>query len=143
MKIFKLSSGASSYMQLDILFSHPEKTHEEFMNDCNSFFVKYGLEYLSSLTVDEMAHASFWTKYVADKMEELGYSKVECLNYEIPRCGQIPVEENHIYYYINEFKDIVGDELFKQAQDHNIKAYEWRENNPLFNHAMNNKNNRF
>jgi len=143
MKVFNLISNSSSWLPISMLFSHPEKTQEDFMNDCNSYFIKYGLEYISGLGENEMAHAGFWTKYIAEKLEELGYSRVECINYEIPRCGQIPVEDKHIYYYINEFKDIVGDDLFKQAQNHNMKVYEWRENNPLFNSAMNNINNRF
>lgn len=117
MQIFELNwSWYEDYTPY--LFSHPDKTHEQFQADVYSLFVKYGDEYLGQ----EMffASAESWTEYVADKLPELGYEYIRPMQVSVFGAFIINGDcEDDV-----KFGKIIGDDLYKKAIEHNRKVDE-------------------
>ena len=72
--IFELSWGTYDSEQ-HWLFSHTDKSKEDFKRDCDELIVKYGDEYID--TADSWVGTDDWVEYVADKLSERGYEPVE------------------------------------------------------------------
>lgn len=112
MEIFQLQ-WAWYEEQYNYLFSHPNKTQDEFKNDVKHLLVKYGKEYLEN--EGSWAGANRWVEFVSKKLPELGYKAVE------------PITESFWGAYIirgddgedGEWGEIVGKELLQQAIYHN------------------------
>lgn len=96
-------------------FYHPHKTNEEFESDVNYLFKKYGKEYLDQET--SWAGAADWTRFIVDKMPELGYEPIKPYNYGHFGSYIISYEEDRELPEEDvEFKNIIGDDLFNRAR---------------------------
>ena len=112
MKLFELS-WSDYEMYYYYLFTHKNKTEEEFKEDVKFLLRKYGYDYLKS--EDSWAGASDWIKFISPKMSELGYSPIEPI-----RCGfegAYIIKKNRPDTI--EWGGVVGEELLYKAILHN------------------------
>lgn len=95
------------------LFTHPEKSQEDFKQDVKSLLIKYGNDYLAN--EKSWAGVNEWVDFVAKKMPELGYQPIQ------------PVTESFFGAHIidgddednNAWGKVVGDGLLRKAIKHN------------------------
>lgn len=91
------------------LYSHPDKTREQFKKDIEKLIVKYGKEYLKKAKEEEtMAGQMDWLFFASSKLQELGYSRV--IPNEVMFSGGNIIDELD-----TNWKEIVGEKLFKKA----------------------------
>jgi hypothetical protein len=96
------------------LFSHENKTREEFEQDAKFLLKKYGPEYLDQET--SWAQAPGWITYVVKKFPELGYKIIEPERVSVFGSYIIEGDEEDLEFG----KNFVGTDLLNQAIDHNI-----------------------
>ena len=98
------------------LFTHSNKTQEQFRKDVKTLLRKYGDAYLKQ--EKSWAGANDWIRYISGKMPELGYVPVS------------PVVKGFFGAYIidggksdedKEWGKIVGKDLLNKAVEHNKK----------------------
>lgn len=109
-KIFELSWGWYEENS-SVLFTHPDKTDEQFAEDVKSLYKKYGDEYLASIP-ELWAGVSGWSELVSEKMSELGYERVRPTVYVVWGSDIIGVGDEQL-------KATIGEELFNKAKEHN------------------------
>lgn len=95
------------------LFFHKDKTEEDFKKDVETIIVKYGKEYIESET--SWVGANNWISFIKDKMPEFGYEEVRQVQWE--HFGDYIIKDEPD----NQWKKIVGEELFNMALAKNKK----------------------
>jgi len=93
------------------IFYHKNKTKKDFNKDVKNLFRKYGDEYIES--EESWIGAPVWVGFIADKLPELGYKRV---NQQIPGFNVFGA------YIIDgddsedeEFSKIIGKRLYKKV----------------------------
>ena len=91
------------------LYSHPDKTREQFEEDIKMLLAKYGEEYLEK-TKEEgcIAGQMDWLFFASSKLQELGYSRV--FPNEVMFSGGNIIDERD-----TDWKEIVGERLSNKA----------------------------
>ena len=117
MNLFKLE-WCDYDMNDEYLFTHDNKTEQEFKEDVQFLLVKYGNEYIEQER--GWVGANYWIKYVAPKLVELGYKEVKPIEWSFFG-GSILSSENIIRNDDLKWKEIVGKELFSKAIEANSK----------------------
>jgi hypothetical protein len=103
------------------LFTHDNKTEEQFKEDVRFLLRKYGKDYLETARHEDgdmLVGASDWIDFISTKMPELGYSPID------------PIRESFFGSYIidgerdddENWREVVGDELADLAIEHNKKV---------------------
>jgi hypothetical protein len=102
------------------LFSHETKIKEEFENDVKFLLRKYGKEYIEQQQTSWVG-ASSWIEFIVKKFSELGYVRIrpEAMTIFGAYIIERPDAEDD-----KDFGEIVGEELFQQAIEHNKKLRE-------------------
>lgn len=96
----------------DWFFSHPNKTPEEFQVDVQKMMKQYGKEYIDS-SEGALVGVKSWVEFVGGKLIVSGYKK---LSFEtVTFFGATPIEKQDY----DEFAEVVGEELFQMAVNHN------------------------
>lgn len=91
------------------LYSHPDKTREQFEEDVKMLLVKYGEKYLKKVKKEKcLAGQMDWLFFASSKLQELGYSRV--IPNEVMFSGGNIIDERD-----TDWKDIVGQKLFNKA----------------------------
>ena len=110
MKVFELGTGWEEGYSF-WLFTHTNKTQLDFQDDVRILLRKYGSEFLRTIP-DEWAGTSDWMEFIAGKLPELGYVEIQTMKCE--HATEFIISEDHTLW-----KDVVGEELFAQALQHN------------------------
>jgi hypothetical protein len=100
------------------LFVHEEKTESQFESDVKTLFKEYGDAYLAQET--SWAGASSWLDFIATKLPELGYVRVQ--PFQVSVFGAFIIENKEHDQDDRDFaKEFIGDELLMKAVKHNDK----------------------
>jgi hypothetical protein len=119
MQIFELSWSDYDCV-VSYLFSHENKTIENFESDVKMLFKKYGNEYIAQET--GWVGAPGWVELVAKKLSEFGYILIKPLCVNI--CGAYIIECKNKQVDSDDFnfgKEFIGERLLKKAVEHNKK----------------------
>lgn len=107
------------------LFSHDNKTEEEFQQDCNELLIKYGDEYIASEEGHWVGSAD-WIEYIVCKLPERGYEHVKPLHATYPELLILGSEDS------KEWEPIVGKRLMDKAIKHNFAASFYKDDDIYF-----------
>ena len=117
MKIFELTWEwyEENY---SFLFTHLNKSEEQFKEDVKLLFIKCGNEYLAN---EEEGWASMpdWTVLVAERMNELGYEPIKPVSYG--SFGGFIIDNYDDNDDEEGIKEFIGKELLQKAIEHNSK----------------------
>jgi hypothetical protein len=103
------------------LFSHEDKTNNQFEIDVSVLMRKYGKEYIEQETRWVELHS--WIEYIIDKMEELGYKKIIPISVSFGDPGLFG-ESTYEWESDTEFRKYIGEELYELASFKNRKLNE-------------------
>lgn len=99
------------------LFSHPDKTEEQFREDCKKALIEVGDNYMDQeegwVTLYE------WISFASKKMEEYGYISIYPITFSL--WGNYIVEEDD---EASKLKEVVGDRLVQRAIKRNKEIEE-------------------
>ena len=111
--IFELNWGTYDSEQ-HWLFSHDNKTREEFKVDCDELIVKYGAKYIDNAG-DRWVGTNRWVEYITGQLPTLGYIPIDPIgiNYE----GTLIIRD---YDRDDEWAKLVGEVLLDKAVKHNF-----------------------
>ena len=93
--------------QADYLFFHENKTEKQFKEDVIFLLRFYGEDYINQ--EDGWCSALSWITFISEKLEAMGYEKVEPITWSYFG-GYILEKEDD-----DEWREIVGDRLFNLA----------------------------
>ena len=113
----------------DHLFEHSDKTKKEFEDDCIKAIRDVGEKYLNE--EDGWISAQGWIKMASEKLIDYGYKKVDPIKWGF--FGNDIIGDQYIDNDFNivqstgegddEWKKIVGDNIFEKALDKNLAGY--------------------
>jgi hypothetical protein len=96
------------------LFSHPDKTEEQFREDCKRALIEVGDSYMDN-QVESWVTLFDWVSIASKKLEEYGYTKINPITFSL--WGNYIIEEDRDEFGI--LKDIVGERLISKAVSKN------------------------
>jgi hypothetical protein len=99
------------------LFYHQNKTEGEFKNDIRFLLRKYGKDYIESEKPSSWVMAPEWIEFISKKMPELGYVPAKIINENF--WGAYIIDGDLDDFEEKNWKEAVGEELYKEAVDHN------------------------
>ena len=111
-KIFEISWGDYDDYKY-FIFTHDNKTQQEFKKDIKFIFRKYGKEFLDSKQKLFVGPNS-WLDYIVPKMEELGYKEADIIRESLS--GSSIFDKGNL-----SFSKLIGKELTELANTHNIR----------------------
>lgn len=115
MKYFRITW--SWYEEVEYyIFAHQTKTQKEFLSDWNNLLISKGEEYLQQ--EKSWAGANGWIDYCQKYMEDLGYERIEFIDWNF--FGGYILDKKST----DNFEKIVGESLVEKAIQHNLKIEE-------------------
>lgn len=112
-KLFNLRCGFYG-IEYEAIFTHENKSKIQFNKDVNMLISKYADEYLETLSGEfDFAYLRGLIKYAASKMDELGYVRMDLVEYNITGALRYGGHED------KQLKKILGSKLYKKIINYN------------------------